>query len=62
MKTEKQQAIELIDRLPDDVSTETILTELQFKLALLRRGADAEHGRNVVSDDDARQRLAKWLT
>jgi hypothetical protein len=45
MKTEKQQIIDLIDRMPDEVSAETILTELQFRLTILRRGAEAERGR-----------------
>jgi len=61
MKTEKQQAIELIDRMPDQVSTETIITELQFRLTVLRRGEDAERGENLVTHDEAQNRLGRWL-
>ena len=61
LKTEKQQFIELIDRLPDEVSGETILSELQFRLTILRRGAEAERGENVVSNEEAKRRLGKWL-
>jgi len=53
---------EPLEPLPDDVSTETILTELQFKLMMLRRGADAERGKNLVPHDEARERLARWLS
>ena len=61
MKTEKQQAIELIDRMPDQVSTETIITELQFQVTVMRRGEDAERGEHLITHDEAKSRLAKWL-
>jgi len=61
MKTEKDQALELIGRTPDTVSSETIITELQFRLLVLRRGNDAERGEHVISHDEARQRLGRWL-
>jgi hypothetical protein len=61
MSTEKQQAIDLIERLPDDVSTETILVELRFKKLMLRRGEDAARGERLVSHLDAKHRIASWL-
>ena len=61
MKTEKQQAIELIDRMPDQVSTETIITELQVVLTILRRSAEAERGENLISHEGAKRQLGKWL-
>ncbi len=61
MKTEKQQAIELIDRMPDQVSTETIITELQFRLTVLRRGEEAERGERLISHEEAKSRLGRWL-
>ena len=61
MKTEKQQAIELIDRMPDEISAETIITELQFRLTAMRRGADAERGERLISHDEAKSRLGRWL-
>ena len=61
MKTDKQELLEFIERLPDELSAESIITELQFRLTVLRRGADAEAGRNVVSHDEAVKRLDTWL-
>ncbi len=61
MKTEKQVAIELIDRMPENISTETIITELQFRLTVMRRGVDAERGEQLISHDEAMIRLGRWL-
>jgi hypothetical protein len=61
MNSEKQAAIDLIDRMPDDVSPETIITELQFRLTILRRGQDAERGEHLISHSEAKDRLARWL-
>jgi len=62
VKSEKQAIIELLDKLPEDVSTETVITELQFRALILRRGEDAEAGRNLISHDEMKAHLAKWLT
>ena len=59
MKNDKQQLRELIDRMPDDVSAETIISELQFRLTVLRRGEEAERGENLLTHDEAKRRL-KW--
>lgn len=61
MKTEKQQALELIDSMPDQVSAETIITELQFRLTVLRRGEDAGRGHQLMTHDEAKSRLSGWL-
>jgi hypothetical protein len=61
MKTGKEQVLDLMEKLPDDVSAETILTELEFTLLLRRRGEDAELGQNLVSHEDAKKRLSRWL-
>lgn len=58
-KTDKAQALELIEQMPDGVSTETIVAELQFKLLVLRRKGSAERG-EVISHDEAKRRLGKW--
>ena len=58
--TEKADAMSLIEQMPDGVSTETIVAELQFKLLVLRRKESALQG-NVVSHDEAKQRLGRWL-
>lgn len=61
VKTERQQVIELIERMPDQVSTETIITELQFRLTMMRRGEEAGRGENLITHDEAKTRLGKWL-
>ena len=61
VKTEKQQVQELIDKLPETVSTETIITELQFRLIMLRRGKEAELGEQIMSHDEMKLRMGKWL-
>ena len=61
MKTENEQVQELIDKLPETVSTETIITELQFRQMMLRRGKEAELGERLISHDEMMIRLDKWL-
>jgi len=61
MSTEKEQVIALIEGMPDGVSAETIITELQFRVTVLRRAAEAERGENLVSHEEARRRLGRWL-
>jgi hypothetical protein len=58
--TAKSEALDLISQLPDEVSTETIVAELQFKLLVLRRRDSARQG-NVVTHEDAKKRLSRWL-
>ncbi|MHB8377340.1 MAG: hypothetical protein ACYDEB_10355 [Dehalococcoidia bacterium] len=60
MKTPKQEAMELIERLPEEVSLETILAELHFKAKVLRGLEQADRGQ-VVSQEEAMRRLSKWL-
>jgi len=60
MKTAKQQAQELLDGLPDDVSMDTLLAELYFKVSMLRGLEDVRQG-NVVSHEEVKERLQRWL-
>jgi hypothetical protein len=60
MKTTKQEAIELIEALPEGVSFETILAELLFKLRVWKGTEQFERG-EVVSHEEAKRRLARWL-
>ncbi len=59
-KTAKQAAIDLIEHLPDEVSTETIVAELPFKLSVIQGLEQLDRG-EVVSHDEAKERLAPWL-
>jgi hypothetical protein len=56
----KQATLDLVGRLDDDVSFEDIIYEL-YVLEKIQRGMkDAEEGR-VVSHEDAKERLSRWL-
>ena len=56
----KQATLALVERLDDDVSFEEIIYEL-YVLEKIQRGMkDAEAGR-VVSHEEAKQRLGRWL-
>jgi predicted transcriptional regulator len=59
-KTAKQAALDLIEHLPEGVSTETIVAELLFKQSVIEGLGQLNRG-EVVSHDEARERLAPWL-
>jgi hypothetical protein len=60
MVTPKQEAAELLERLPDDVSMDDLLIEFHV-LASIRRGLeDVEHGR-VLTQEEVRRRLSRLL-
>ncbi len=60
MKTPKQQALELLERLPDDAPMNTVLAEIHFIASVQRGVEDAQRG-DVVTQDEVRLRLNKWL-
>jgi predicted transcriptional regulator len=59
--TTKQAIIEMIERLPDDVSVEDIMAELYFRRKVDEglRQLDAGEG---VDHEEAKRRLGKWLS
>ncbi len=59
MKSDKQSAIELIERLPDSISLETIVSELLFKVKVLR-GIDQLDRGEVVSHEEVVEEMTKW--
>ena len=59
MKTAKQEALDLLSRLPDDVSTETIIGELLFVLKVNQGLAQLERG-EVVSHEDVKKQFLNW--
>ena len=61
MKTAKQEALELIQKMPDEISMETILAELHFKLRVLK-GIDQMDKGEVISHEEAKERLGRWLS
>ena len=55
----KQEAIELIERMPDVVTTSDILDELYFKEQVEKGLKDVLEGR-IISHDELKERHAKW--
>lgn len=59
MNTKKQEALNLIQNLPDSASTEDILESLIVKQQIEKGLADAEQGR-TISNEELQSRLAQW--
>ena len=59
LKDDKRQAIELIERLPDDVSTSEIIEELYFKSQVDEGLRDVVEGR-TLTHQELKERLARW--
>ena len=60
MKSAKEEALRLIQQMPDDASMETILAELHFKCRVQRGLEQFERG-EVVTHEEAKERLGRWL-
>ncbi|MBI3925941.1 MAG: hypothetical protein HY319_10410 [Armatimonadetes bacterium] len=58
--TAKERAMELVSQLPDDYTMEDIVYHLYVVDKVQQALDDVENGR-VVSHDDARRQLARWL-
>ena len=52
----KSEAIQMIERMPDEASIDDIFAELYFKTKVEQALRDVASGR-VVSDDEARERF-----
>jgi len=61
MNQEKHEVLELIRRLPDDVTTADIMEELYFKQQVDKGLQDVAEGR-VLSHEELKQRVARWRT
>ena len=59
MNQEKHYVLELIRRLPDDVTTADIMEELYFKQQVDKGLQDVTEGR-VLSHEELKQRVARW--
>ena len=59
MKTAKEEALDLLDRLPDDVSMDTLVAELQFRASVLRGLAQADRGEGI-SHAELNDRIDAW--
>lgn len=59
MGSEKADVIELIKKLPDEVTTDDIMDELYFKQQVDKGLQDVVDGR-TLTDQELRERLAEW--
>lgn len=55
----KEEAIQLIEKMPDDCTVEDILYELYLKQKVDKGLQDIEEGR-VVKHENVKQRMSKW--
>ena len=60
MKTAKQNALEIIQNLPDEATYEDIMERLYFIQKVEAGLKDIEEGR-VHTHEEVKKRLAKWL-
>lgn len=56
----KQQILKAIERLPEDASIEDALERL-YLLYKIERGLRQADDGELISQEEARQRMAKWL-
>jgi hypothetical protein len=56
----KQQILKAIEELPDDLRVEDALERL-YLLYKIDRGVQQAEAGELISQEEARQRMAKWL-
>lgn len=57
----KEQANKIIQNLPDDATWDDLMAEIYFKQNVDKGLSDLTKGK-TLSHDEAKKRLAKWLT
>lgn len=57
----KQQVIEMIQSLPDEITVDDIMAELYFKMQVDAGLRELDEGEGITHDQ-AKQRLSKWLS
>jgi cell division protein FtsX len=60
MATAKEDVQHLLEQLPDDVSLEQIQYHIYVRQKIERARAEVRAG-NVLSQEEAEERMAKWL-
>ena len=60
MATAKEEVESLLDKLPDDCSLEDIQYHL-YVIEKVRNGLDAADSQRAISQEEAEERLGKWL-
>jgi predicted transcriptional regulator len=59
MGKDKSEALELIQKLPDEVTTDAIMEELYFKQQIDKGLRDAAEGR-IITHQELKKRIARW--
>lgn len=59
MAKAKTEALEMIKKLPDDVTTGAIMEQLFFKQQIERGLQDVAEGR-VLTHEELKERIARW--
>ena len=59
MSKAKAEALEMIKKLPDDVTTGAIIEELFFKQQVEKGLQDVAEGR-VLTQEELKERIARW--
>jgi len=60
MATEKENIIEMIKNLPDDISMEDIIEAIYVRKKIEKGLKDSEEG-NLYTHEEAKELLKKWL-
>jgi len=60
MATEKENIIEMIKSLPNDVTMEDIMEAIYVRQKIEKGLKDSKEGR-LYTHEEAKERLAKWL-
>ena len=60
MATEKENVIEMIKNLPDDISMEDIVEAIYVRKKIEKGLKDSEEG-NLYTHEEAKELLKKWL-
>ena len=55
----KEQVLQAINRLPDDIDYRDVADEIAFLSAVREAGRDIEHGR-VITNEQMKARIAEW--
>jgi hypothetical protein len=60
MSALKQQIIDLIERMPENITVDDVIEELTFKIEV-DAGLDELNNALGIEHDEAKERLSKWL-
>lgn len=57
----KEEVIELVKTLPDEVTVDDIMSELYFKIQVDKGLRELDEGKGI-SHEDVKKRLNRWLS